>query len=120
MKVQCQLLFSIHYFMPNQHVFLNQTYSWPFHYHTSLPVHPESIYPITSLTKFPTNPHLQSDHPVVNSRYLLHEAAQAHYYGLDPALALLSVTHTPAMAMGMDHRVGMLKPGTRSCSLCIL
>ncbi|KAG1758550.1 hypothetical protein EDD22DRAFT_783777, partial [Suillus occidentalis] len=55
---------------------------------------------------------LQSDHPVVNSHNLLHEAAQAHYYGLDPALALLSVTYTPATAMGMGHRIGMLKPGT--------
>jgi imidazolonepropionase-like amidohydrolase len=54
---------------------------------------------------------MKSDHPVVNSRYLLHEAAQAHYYGLDPALALLSVTYTPATAMGMGHRIGMLKPG---------
>ncbi|OAX33578.1 hypothetical protein K503DRAFT_700202 [Rhizopogon vinicolor AM-OR11-026] len=54
---------------------------------------------------------IKSDHPVVNSRYLLHEAAQAHYYGLDPALALLSVTYTPAMAMGMGHRIGMLKSG---------
>ncbi|KIK32334.1 hypothetical protein CY34DRAFT_101749, partial [Suillus luteus UH-Slu-Lm8-n1] len=53
---------------------------------------------------------MKSDHPVVNSRYLLHEAAQAHYYGLDPALALLSVTYTPATAMGMGHRIGMLKP----------
>ncbi|KAG2742359.1 hypothetical protein P692DRAFT_20879650 [Suillus brevipes Sb2] len=54
---------------------------------------------------------MKSDHPVVNSRYLLHEAAQAHYYGLDSALALLSVTYTPATAMGMGHRIGMLKPG---------
>ncbi|KAG1725689.1 uncharacterized protein EDB91DRAFT_1254630 [Suillus paluster] len=54
---------------------------------------------------------MKSDHPVVNSRYLLHEAAQAHYYGLDPALALLSVTYTPATAMGMGHRIGMLKQG---------
>ncbi|KAG0708992.1 hypothetical protein DFH29DRAFT_821582 [Suillus ampliporus] len=54
---------------------------------------------------------MKSDHPVVNSRYLLHEAAQVHYYGLDPALALLSVTYTPATAMGMGHRIGMLKPG---------
>ncbi|KAG1827620.1 uncharacterized protein BJ212DRAFT_1256353 [Suillus subaureus] len=52
---------------------------------------------------------MKSDHPVINSRYLLHEAAQAQYYGLDPALALLSVTYTPARAMGMDHRIGMLK-----------
>jgi imidazolonepropionase-like amidohydrolase len=54
---------------------------------------------------------MKSDHPVVNSRYLLHEAAQVHHYGLDPALALLSITHTPATAMGMGHRIGMLKPG---------
>ncbi|KAG1899770.1 uncharacterized protein F5891DRAFT_1036409 [Suillus fuscotomentosus] len=54
---------------------------------------------------------MKSDHPVVNSRYLLHEAAQAHYYGLNPALALLSVTYTPATAMGMGHRIGMLKAG---------
>ncbi|KAG2135195.1 uncharacterized protein EDB93DRAFT_1254338 [Suillus bovinus] len=54
---------------------------------------------------------IKSDHSVINSRYLLHEAAQAHYYGLDSALALLSVTYTPAKAMGMGHRIGMLKPG---------
>ncbi|KAG1849280.1 hypothetical protein DFJ58DRAFT_795038 [Suillus subalutaceus] len=47
---------------------------------------------------------MKSDHPVVNS------PAQAHYYGLDPALALLSVTYTPAVAMGMGHRIGMLRP----------
>ncbi|KAG2088394.1 uncharacterized protein F5147DRAFT_587693, partial [Suillus discolor] len=56
---------------------------------------------------------LQSDHPVVNSRYLLNETAHAHYYGLDPALALLSGTyHTPATAMGMGHQSGMLKADT--------
>ncbi|KAG1758088.1 hypothetical protein EDD22DRAFT_1000346 [Suillus occidentalis] len=40
-----------------------------------------------------------------------HVVMKAHYYGLDPALALLSVTYTPATAMGMGHRIGMLKPG---------
>lgn len=53
----------------------------------------------------------QSDHPVVNSRYLLFEAQQAHYYGLNPALALASVTSTPARAAGMDHRVGTIAEG---------
>jgi imidazolonepropionase-like amidohydrolase len=66
---------------------------------------------VYNLILLPTNLYLQSDHPVVNSRYLLHEAAQVHHYGLDPALALLSITHTPATAMGMGHRIGMLKPG---------
>lgn len=53
----------------------------------------------------------QSDHPVLNSRYLLYEAQQAHYYGLPHHLALASVTSTPATIIGMDHRVGFLKPG---------
>ena len=39
------------------------------------------------------------------------EAQQAHYYGLNPALALASVTSTPAKAAGMDHRVGTIAEG---------
>ncbi|KAH7922182.1 hypothetical protein BV22DRAFT_1114028 [Leucogyrophana mollusca] len=54
---------------------------------------------------------MKSDHPVVNSRYLLHEAAQAHYYGLDASLALQSVTSTPAAALGMGHRIGSIREG---------
>jgi hypothetical protein len=54
---------------------------------------------------------VQSDHPVVNSRYLLNEAAMAHFYGLDPALALASVTSTPADALGLGHRVGTIREG---------
>jgi imidazolonepropionase-like amidohydrolase len=47
----------------------------------------------------------------MNSRYLMFEAQQAHYYGLNPALALASVTSTPARAAGMDHRVGTIAEG---------
>jgi hypothetical protein len=47
----------------------------------------------------PTNSCFQSDHPVVNSRYLLHEAAQAHYYGLDPALALRVTPEQPSITL---------------------
>ncbi|THH04772.1 hypothetical protein EW145_g5277 [Phellinidium pouzarii] len=54
---------------------------------------------------------LKSDHPVLNSRHLLYEAQQAHYYGLPENLALASVTTTPAQAMGMDHRVGFIREG---------
>ncbi|KAF9220135.1 hypothetical protein BS17DRAFT_787951 [Gyrodon lividus] len=54
---------------------------------------------------------MKSDHPVVNSRYLLHEAAQAHYYGLKLNVALLSVTATPADAMGLGHRLGRIREG---------
>lgn len=34
----------------------------------------------------------QSDHPVLDSRYLIFEAAQANHYGLNTSLALASVT----------------------------
>ncbi|KAG6872404.1 hypothetical protein C0995_009994 [Termitomyces sp. Mi166 len=54
---------------------------------------------------------MKSDHPVLNSRYLMYEAQQAHYYGLDANLALLSVTSTPAKAAGVGHRVGSLGVG---------
>ncbi|KAI5114720.1 hypothetical protein M0805_001359, partial [Coniferiporia weirii] len=39
---------------------------------------------------------MKSDHPVQNSRYLLYEAQQAHYYGLPDNIALAAVTTTPA------------------------
>jgi len=55
---------------------------------------------------------VQSDHPVTNSRYLLFEAQQAHYYGLPSNLALASVTTTPATAAGLSHRIGYLREGS--------
>ncbi|KAL5534649.1 hypothetical protein ACEPAG_1112 [Sanghuangporus baumii] len=54
---------------------------------------------------------MKSDHPVINSRYLIYEAQQAHYYGLSDNLALASVTSTPARIMGMDHRIGYIRTG---------
>ncbi|KZT06435.1 composite domain of metallo-dependent hydrolase [Laetiporus sulphureus 93-53] len=54
---------------------------------------------------------MKSDHPILNSRYLLYEAQQAHYYGLSPNVALASVTVTPATAAGMEHRIGILHEG---------
>ncbi|KAF5323701.1 hypothetical protein D9619_012916 [Psilocybe cf. subviscida] len=39
---------------------------------------------------------MKSDHPVMNSRHLV----------LDPILALVSVTSTPAKALGLGHRIG--------------
>ncbi|KAG5635819.1 hypothetical protein H0H81_010006 [Sphagnurus paluster] len=54
---------------------------------------------------------MKSDHPVLNSRYLLYEAQQAHYYGLPENLALASVTSTPAIAAGVGHRIGFLQVG---------
>lgn len=54
---------------------------------------------------------MQSDHPVLDSRFLLYEAQQAHHYGLPANLALASVTTTPATVMGLEHRIGFLKTG---------
>jgi imidazolonepropionase-like amidohydrolase len=48
---------------------------------------------------------------VLNSRYLLFEAQQAHYYSLPPHLALASVTSVPASAAGLAHRIGILRDG---------
>jgi Amidohydrolase family len=58
-----------------------------------------------SLTAF------KSDHPVINSRYLMYEAQQAHYFGLPDNLALAAVTSTPAIAAGLSHRIGILQEG---------
>ncbi|KAH9846908.1 carbohydrate esterase family 9 protein [Lenzites betulinus] len=52
---------------------------------------------------------LKSDHPVLNSRYLVHEAQQAHFFGLPHNLALAAVTTAPAIVMGQDHRIGYMK-----------
>ncbi|KAF8640067.1 hypothetical protein AX17_001308 [Amanita inopinata Kibby_2008] len=54
---------------------------------------------------------MQSDHPVLNSRYLMYEAQQAHYYGLSPHRAIASVTSVPATASGLWHRIGTLFEG---------
>ncbi|KAG6372339.1 carbohydrate esterase family 9 protein [Boletus reticuloceps] len=54
---------------------------------------------------------MKSDHPVLNSRYLLYEAQQAYFYGLDADLALSAVTSTPAKVLGLDHRIGFIREG---------
>ncbi|EGO27865.1 hypothetical protein SERLADRAFT_360423 [Serpula lacrymans var. lacrymans S7.9] len=54
---------------------------------------------------------MKSDHPVLNSRYLLYEAQQAHYFGLPYNLALASVTSVPATIAGLDHRIGFIRQG---------
>lgn len=54
---------------------------------------------------------MKSDHPGLDSRFLLYEAQQAHFYGLDSDLALASVTTTPAELQGFGHRLGYVKSG---------
>jgi imidazolonepropionase-like amidohydrolase len=47
----------------------------------------------------------------MNSRYLLYEAQQAFYYGLEAGKALCAVTTTPAEVLGLGWRVGYVKEG---------
>lgn len=56
------------------------------------------LYPLGSISDTGN----QSDHPAIDSRYLLHEAQQAYYRGLPENIAIASVTSTPADAMGED------------------
>lgn len=51
------------------------------------------------------------------SRHLLHEAQQAHYYGLPSNIALRSVISTPADVMGYDHRIGYIREGENNLSV---
>jgi hypothetical protein len=53
----------------------------------------------------------ESGHPMINSRYILHEAQQAHHFSLPPHLALASVTSVPATTAGLSHRIGILYEG---------
>ncbi|KAI0367346.1 composite domain of metallo-dependent hydrolase [Pilatotrama ljubarskyi] len=54
---------------------------------------------------------MKSDHPVLDSRFLLYEAQQAYYYGLPHNMALSAVTTTPANVLGLDHRIGFIQEG---------
>ncbi|KAL4789276.1 hypothetical protein BDV19DRAFT_397207 [Aspergillus venezuelensis] len=55
----------------------------------------------------------KSDHGLdeLNARYLLFQAATAHSFHLDEELALQSITSVPAKSLGIDHRVGFVRPG---------
>lgn len=54
---------------------------------------------------------LTTDHPVVPIDYLVHQATFAVKEGLDSDTALRAITVNPARIMGLDDRVGALRPG---------
>ncbi|MGV9772413.1 amidohydrolase [Streptosporangium sp. NPDC003464] len=54
---------------------------------------------------------ITTDHPVVPIHFLVHQATLAVKEGLDPVDALRSITLNPARIMGLDDRVGALRPG---------
>ncbi|KIM54979.1 hypothetical protein SCLCIDRAFT_135619 [Scleroderma citrinum Foug A] len=53
---------------------------------------------------------MKSDAPsAVMSRWLLHDAQQAHYYGLPANAALASVTTVASKVLGLDYRLGYIR-----------
>lgn len=54
---------------------------------------------------------ITTDHPVVPIHFLVHQVTLAVKEGLDRATALRTITTNPARIMGLDDRVGSLKPG---------
>ena len=54
---------------------------------------------------------LTTDHPVVPINFLVHQATLAVKEGMDRADAMRSITINPARMMGLDDRVGALRPG---------
>ena len=54
---------------------------------------------------------ITTDHPVVPINFLVHQASLAVKEGLDPQVALEALTVNPASFLGLDERVGALRPG---------
>jgi imidazolonepropionase-like amidohydrolase len=54
---------------------------------------------------------ITTDHPVVPIHFLVYQAALAVKDGLEPDVALRALTVNPAAMLGLDDRVGALKPG---------
>ncbi len=54
---------------------------------------------------------LSTDHPVVPIAFLVHQATFAVKEGLPAAEALRAITVNPARFLGLDDRVGSLRPG---------
>lgn len=54
---------------------------------------------------------ITTDHPVVPINFLVHQASLAVKEGLDRDVALRALTINPAEILGLDDRVGALRPG---------
>jgi imidazolonepropionase-like amidohydrolase len=54
---------------------------------------------------------ITTDHPVVPINFLVHQVTLSVKEGLDPADALRTITLNPAEILGLDDRVGALRPG---------
>ncbi|CAH0055614.1 unnamed protein product [Clonostachys solani] len=51
------------------------------------------------------------DHPALHGQFLIYEAQIAHHFGVDAELALSSVMSVPAHLIGLDNKIGFVRPG---------
>jgi imidazolonepropionase-like amidohydrolase len=54
---------------------------------------------------------ITTDHPVIPINFLVYQAALSVKDGLDPDTAIRALTINPASMLGLDDKVGSLKPG---------
>lgn len=54
---------------------------------------------------------LTTDHPAKHGQFLAYEAQVAHNFELSEALSLASLLSVPAATIGLDNRIGWLRPG---------
>ncbi|MCU1684920.1 MAG: hypothetical protein JWQ81_5659 [Amycolatopsis sp.] len=54
---------------------------------------------------------ITTDHPVIPINFLVYQAALSVKDGLDPDTAIRALTVNPASMLGLDDKVGSLKPG---------
>ncbi|KAI2621537.1 composite domain of metallo-dependent hydrolase [Hypomontagnella submonticulosa] len=54
---------------------------------------------------------LTRDHPAEHGQWLAYEAQIGHHFGLDTESALSSIISEPARLLGLDNRLGFVRPG---------
>eukprot|EP01130_Rhizamoeba_saxonica_P015965 TRINITY_DN728_c0_g1_i3.p1 TRINITY_DN728_c0_g1~~TRINITY_DN728_c0_g1_i3.p1 ORF type:complete len:851 (-),score=164.34 TRINITY_DN728_c0_g1_i3:1418-3970(-) len=70
-----------------------------------------SVYQARILEENNVNVVIKTDHPVTSSSRLLYSAQRAWHYGLSSKQTIASVTINPSNAMGLSHRLGIIKEG---------
>ncbi|KAI1385486.1 uncharacterized protein F4822DRAFT_345518 [Hypoxylon trugodes] len=54
---------------------------------------------------------LTTDHPAKHGQFFAQEAQIGHHFGLEEKLAIASMMSVPAKALGLDNRIGWVRPG---------
>lgn len=54
---------------------------------------------------------LTTDHPAKHGQFFAQEAQIGHHFQLDEKLAISSMTSVPARTLGLDNRIGWVRPG---------